>query len=165
MAWNLICNYCSCNVIQCGKRPGESHEGVGRKKYQSLFFEESCSDSNVSNYFKEFSSFEKRFFQLLQMNVFSSNSQIPCKKTPQIQSQHQVPWTFRAISRTWSLGKLQLTSRLTDISTKQETSSNSDFFGRPKENRAPETTSEVQTLTELSEIKRNFRDFERLKET
>ena len=28
----LICNYCSCNVIQCGKRPGESHEGVGRKK-------------------------------------------------------------------------------------------------------------------------------------
>ena len=31
----LICNYCSCNVIQCGKRPGESHEGVGRK-LQSL---------------------------------------------------------------------------------------------------------------------------------
>ena len=28
----LICNYCSCNVIQCGKRPGESHEGVGRKR-------------------------------------------------------------------------------------------------------------------------------------
>ena len=28
----LIGNYCSCNVIQCGKRPGESHEGVGRKK-------------------------------------------------------------------------------------------------------------------------------------
>ena len=28
----LICNYWSCNVIQCGKRPGESHEGVGRKK-------------------------------------------------------------------------------------------------------------------------------------
>ena len=28
----LICNYCSCNVIQCGKRPGESHEGVGREK-------------------------------------------------------------------------------------------------------------------------------------
>ena len=25
-------HYCSCNVIQCGKRPGESHEGVGRKK-------------------------------------------------------------------------------------------------------------------------------------
>ena len=28
----LIWNYCSCNVIQCGKRPGQSHEGVGRKK-------------------------------------------------------------------------------------------------------------------------------------
>ena len=28
----LICNYCSCNVIQCGKRPGESHEGVGTEK-------------------------------------------------------------------------------------------------------------------------------------
>ena len=27
----LIWNYCSCNVIQRGKRPGESHEGVGRK--------------------------------------------------------------------------------------------------------------------------------------
>ena len=24
-------HYCSCNVIQCGERPGESHEGVGRK--------------------------------------------------------------------------------------------------------------------------------------
>ena len=34
----LICNYCSCNVIQCGKRPGESHEGVGRKKSNDTFF-------------------------------------------------------------------------------------------------------------------------------
>ena len=25
-------HYCSCNVIQCGKRPSESHEGVGRTK-------------------------------------------------------------------------------------------------------------------------------------
>ena len=32
----LICNYCSCNVIQCGKRPDESHEGVGRKKKRAL---------------------------------------------------------------------------------------------------------------------------------
>ena len=29
---NTNLHYCSCNVIQCGKRPGESHEGVGRKK-------------------------------------------------------------------------------------------------------------------------------------
>ena len=28
----LIWNYCSCNVLQRGKRPGESHEGVGRKR-------------------------------------------------------------------------------------------------------------------------------------
>ena len=115
---------------------------------------------------KEFLSFEKRFFQLLQMNVFSSNSQIPCKKLPQIQSQHQVPWTFRAISRTRSLGKIAI-----DVQTyrhfheTRRLQAISDFLGRPKENRASETTSEVQTLTELSEIKRNFRDFERLEET
>ena len=28
----LIWNYCFCNAIKCVKRPGESHEGVGRKK-------------------------------------------------------------------------------------------------------------------------------------
>ena len=28
----LICNYCFCNAIERIKRPGESHEGVGRKK-------------------------------------------------------------------------------------------------------------------------------------
>ena len=28
----LICNYCFCNAIESVKRPGGSHEGVGRKK-------------------------------------------------------------------------------------------------------------------------------------
>ena len=32
MALNTNLHYCLCNVIQCGKRPGESHEGVGPKK-------------------------------------------------------------------------------------------------------------------------------------
>jgi hypothetical protein len=39
----LICNYCSCNVIQCGKRPGESHEGVGRKTSESKWLKVSSS--------------------------------------------------------------------------------------------------------------------------
>ena len=35
MAWNTNLHYCLCNVIQRGKRPGESHEGVGREKSSS----------------------------------------------------------------------------------------------------------------------------------
>ena len=38
----LICNYCSCNVIQCGKRPGESHEGCKCHSSWPVLLSPSC---------------------------------------------------------------------------------------------------------------------------
>ena len=35
----LICNYCSCNVIQCGKRPGERHYSADSECALSAFVE------------------------------------------------------------------------------------------------------------------------------
>ena len=55
----LICNYCLCNVIQCGKRPGESHEGVGRKKRDL---------SDLARFHKSEQVSQKYFLSIMQEN-------------------------------------------------------------------------------------------------